>query len=101
MPYDVELFVHSEPTSVQSDQPTDAMPGPATSIRISNLSPSVKCVVGLDKNLTGHGRGHRVMDWGPSSVAGHQHPESPNMPVSLSVSPIVKTVARAVSLSLD
>jgi hypothetical protein len=101
VPYDVELFVHSEPTSVQSDQPPDAMPGPATSIRISNLSPSVKCVVGLDKNLTGHGRGHRVMDCGPSSVAGHQHPESPNMPVSLSVSPIVKTVARAVSLSLD
>ena len=97
IPYNVESVVPSV-TTVQSDQPPDAMPGPSC-ITVSNLSPSVNCVVGLDKNLTGHGSGHRVMDCSPSSAAGHQQPESPIMSVSLSVTPIVRTVARAASLS--
>ena len=98
IPCDVE-FVPSEPTtSLQPDQPSDAMPRPIC-ITIHNQSPSVNCVVGLEENLTGHRRGHRVMDCSPSSVAGHQQPELPNSSVSLSVTPIAITVACAVSLS--
>ena len=73
MPCDVELFVPRK-TTVQTDHQRNAMPGPST-ITKSNLS-SVNCVVGLRGNLTGHGRSHGVMDCCPSSVSGHQHPES-------------------------
>ena len=95
IPYDVELFVPRVTTTVQSDQPTDAMPGPS-SITISNLSPSVNCVLGLDRNLTGHGRSWEVMDCSPSSVAGHQQPESPNT----SVRPIALVRLDCISLDL-
>ena len=78
MPCDVELFVPRK-TTVQTDHQRNAMPGPST-ITKSNLS-SVNCVVGLRGNLTGHGRSHGVMDCCPSSVSGHQHPESQNLSV--------------------
>ena len=95
---DVEFVPSLPTTTLQPDQPPDAMPRPIC-ISINNLSPSVNCVVERYKNLTGHRRGHRVMDCSPSSVAGHQRPESINTSVSLSVTPIARTVARAVSLS--
>ena len=89
---DVGLFVPSATTAVQSDPPQNAMPVPSA-ITTSNQLPPVTSVVGLDKDLAGHGRGHRVMDCSPSSVAGHQQPEWPKMSVSLYVTPNVITVA--------
>ena len=87
-------------TKVQTDQPPASMPGPSY-ITTSNLLPAVTSGGGLDRKLPGHGRGHRVMDCSPSSVTGHQHPEWPKTSVSLSVTPVVITDARAASLSLD
>ena len=98
VPYDVELHVPDLVTTVHRDQPQDSVPGP-TSFTTSNSSHSVNHVVGVDKNLTGHGKGHGVTDCSPDRVSGHQHPESSIMSVSLSVIPPVKTVTRAVSIS--
>ena len=96
VPYDVELCVPDIPTTVHRDQPPDSMPRPTS---FTTSISSVNCVVGLDKNLTGHGRGHGVTECSPNSVAGHQQPESATMPVSLPVSPNVKTVVHAASIS--
>ena len=76
VPYDVQFPVPALPTDVHYDQPSDAMPEP-TSLNISsNFSPSDDRVVGLNKNLVGHGEGHGVKGCSPSSVAGHQQSES-------------------------
>ena len=64
----------------------------------SNSLPSVNHVVGANKNQTGRGKGHEVTDCSLSSVAGHQQPESATSTVSLYVTPIVWTVARAASI---
>ena len=80
VPYDVQFPVPALPTVVQYDQPSDAMPEP-TSVNISsNFLPSDDRVVGLNKNLVGHGEGHGVTGCSPSSVAGHQQSESARPP---------------------
>ena len=81
---DAESFVPEIPTIVQCDLPTEAMPGP---INLTTLhrTQSVNCVVELDKNLTGRGRGHGVTDCSPSGDAGHQQPGSQNLSAFLSL----------------
>ena len=96
--HDVESIVPDIPTIVHRDLPPDSMPGQA-SFTTSNISPSVNCVEGQDKNLTGHGKGHGFMDCSLGNAAGHQQPESVPSCVSLPVTPIVRTFARAASLS--
>ena len=77
--HDEEFPVPDIPTTVHHDQPPDAKLG-TSSFTFTNSAQSVKCVVELNKNLTGHVRGHGVTDCSPSSVAGHHHPESANTP---------------------
>lgn len=101
VPYDVELHVPELFTTVHGDQLQDSVPGP-TSITTSNSLLSVNHVVGVDKNLTGHGKGHGVTDCSPSRVSGHQHPESAIMSVSLSVTPLSKQLhVQSVLVRLD
>ena len=82
LPYDQELHVQDSPPAVHCDLLPDAMPRPS-SLTAFSTAHSDNCVVGVSKSLTGHGRGHGVMDCGSSSVAGHQQLESANIPVSL------------------
>ena len=74
-------LVPAEPTVVHSDQPPDAMPETTSFTICSNLSPSEDCVVGLDKNLAGHGGGHGVMGCSHSSVSGHHQSESASLSI--------------------
>jgi hypothetical protein len=81
VPYDVELIVPANQTVVHHrEQPSDAMPEPISSYNCSNFSPTDDRVVGLNKNLVGHGEGHGVTGCSPSSVAGHQQSESARPP---------------------
>ena len=80
VPCNVQFPVPPDPTVVRCGQPSDAMPEQTSfTIRSNYLQPDVR-VVGLDKNLVGHGGGHGVTGWSPSSVSGHQQPESATPP---------------------
>ena len=60
VPCNVQFPVPPDPTVVRCGQPSDAMPEQTSfTIRSNYLQPDVR-VVGLDKNLVGHGGGHGV-----------------------------------------
>ena len=98
MPHGEELLVPDIPTTVHNDRPPDAMPGP-TSFTTTNSSQTVRCVVGLSKNLTGRGK---VMGSRTAVQAVLPVTNSQSQPINQSVCmspPVVRTVARAASLS--